>query len=1519
MTSGSTRRTPRQGGRGSGLGTAPGVTAARLLKELLGHQVLLLRTKRQLDEQQASDALRELIRRQLGKDRAAREQSGRPRLLGRMTVVHPVTFQRLRSELERPNAELGSDRQALVEAVAHLCAEPPFRGFISGSLAGDLKKAGQLLPASRAAGSGGWAGKEELEAASAAALVAANRLDDEADVDLSQVYITRGFEERLALRLLTGLAPGPRAPGTPPAPETPQIPRAPRVELVLGEPGTGKTSLLWNLTTRLTGRYSLPAPRAGENREAPDREAPDREAPHGEAPDSEAPDGKTLDGAAQDGEPRVRCQPLLLRADDLLLPRETTDLLTLFEGLLHQPKYRGSVIVLLDSADVLLTDDHGRSVCRELVDCCAEYEVPLVISCRTRDQDLLYDVLGTTPSAVQELGDFRFGGEAEHAVDAYCAHYYRGQSAARRREAYEAVVGAAVRGLPMREVVARPLTLRMLFEVYAPMVPTTEIDAAGLYDAYWAKRVTGDRRHGSAGPDDSDDSDGPADPTNPANPANPANPDDLSPAAEGVARIMLRDGGVAVATPHAVRLLGAAAPRRLPVSAPAALGALHRRNVLTGSGEHDGSSTRFFHQTLYEYAAGRCLVSLVNTGRQPEIFQQLGRRLEATPDDFLRSVIAEQAIVQGVRDERAARPAAADLIKRLVTSDNPYLQIIALRSYALLPSVPHTVKVAMHRFLPDAPLALVTTMMELLPTRRHTDARRVTEDLFTILQHRPQARRKALDLLCRFAGMDGQDDGTGAPTAVRDLLRDLCHRPQECVDRAPGIDAPRGCSAPACLWSWLLVLPLQEATSHGNHAVRLVTALATAEPGWAAARMTDLLDRAEHHRSARWLWQCIPPISARRHLSGWGPLIERAAVLAEALGNPDRIRRQNRPAVFVRKAPSGFRTAPTGSGRDADGQDFESEDFEQQEAHVLLAGHWAATLDDSPPTAVFDQLVDVGGVFSGPQMRIRARVAALGDRLRTAESGVPEFLDHAVTRCGERDQIDDVAETLLPALLRSPDDGPGTRDARDWCARQLKEMSRRDPGTRPHRAARFAASGLHPLSAAEIRDIVRGAWGGGAGWQQARLDRVFLVRGSATRLLAPMAATDTTGRGREAKALRRWRALEQERTRQLSLGANEWPPYGDGGTWDKPERNPVNTILHSSLRDHARAHPDLVAQALTEQVALADIPWLAELASQAADHPHVDIAHTLLLRHGPELADWCARLWTGQQTFPDDKTRKAALRLWGDLVWMRAAERPSLSAQADLLTEYLNPTQWRSGLDILSRWNAHGVSELADPAGEEGWDKLDAALAAIARLPAGHPQALHAPTAAALRFHCLCRFAPIGEAGERAHTIEMTTEAVRTADTTTLISTAGFLVERLCLVDPSAAVTLTALVAARTAQQGGHEGHHVKSMVHRWPHPLRHLVVATDHTQLERLVRSLSGGPKRMLLNVLDLAVALRRHDPVRDDALLWLADSPYLTQATMQLRDSAVRHRRTPLTDPAWLEALPGVDDAEPTLAVIR
>lgn len=119
-------------------------------------------------------------------------------------------------DLVRPN---NGDHPPGVHARANPgpdCWPGTTRGSPARSLADEPNKAGRLLPASRTSGSDDWAGEEELEAASAAALVAANRLDDEADIDLSQVYVTRGFEERLALGLLTGLAPdSPRARDSP--------------------------------------------------------------------------------------------------------------------------------------------------------------------------------------------------------------------------------------------------------------------------------------------------------------------------------------------------------------------------------------------------------------------------------------------------------------------------------------------------------------------------------------------------------------------------------------------------------------------------------------------------------------------------------------------------------------------------------------------------------------------------------------------------------------------------------------------------------------------------------------------------------------------------------------------------------------------------------------------------------------------------------------------------------------------------------------------------------------------------------------------------------------------------------------------------------------------------------------------------------------------------------------------------------------------------------------------------------
>ncbi|MFF5705164.1 hypothetical protein ACFY7H_22045 [Streptomyces sp. NPDC012794] len=262
-------------------------------------------------------------------------------------------------------------------------------------------------------------------------------------------YVRRGTKERLARVLQQQALAG--SPGQP-------------VQVVLGEAGTGKSSLLWYLTGLLDGRRAA-------------------------APPAETRTGLPSDELRAGAELR----PVLLRAEQLLTPGEGDQLLESFELSL-----KPGCIALLDTADLLLHAAGGRSVLRRAVAVCQQRGIPLAPTCRTRDSAALHDLLGRTPSdVVFHTGDFRGGEDLEraHVLPALPA---RGPTH-RPGEGGGVLLEAAVRGLPVREVVARPLTLRMRFEVYAPQSPPPEIDAAGWYERYWERRVREDGRHGATG------------------------------------------------------------------------------------------------------------------------------------------------------------------------------------------------------------------------------------------------------------------------------------------------------------------------------------------------------------------------------------------------------------------------------------------------------------------------------------------------------------------------------------------------------------------------------------------------------------------------------------------------------------------------------------------------------------------------------------------------------------------------------------------------------------------------------------------------------------------------------------------------------------------------------------------------------------------------------------------------------------------------------------------------------------
>ncbi|MFF2776088.1 NACHT domain-containing protein [Streptomyces sp. NPDC058052] len=1423
-----TDRQDRADGRGTGrparqVRTSPAALLRRSLAYLydaLNGSSATDRTDPRLSrrtDRQVWERLRTEIAAQMEKDR----ERGRSTAPDRTPVFMEQTFRTLRRDLDagRP---LSRDRLRVLEAVLAL-GRPGHRLPRTW-----IDRAPAILaadpPPARRPGDGGKRHHDYVEDASAAALEQVRGIGGPDGVSLSDVYVVRGQEEALARLLEQQAAVG--VPGQP-------------VQVVLGEAGTGKTSMLWFLATALRGRKAAAEP-SGE------RTGP---------PSSERRRGAVI-------------KPCFFRGEDLLDPRGGERLLEALGGDLSQAQVRRGRVVLLDSADLLLHAEDGRGRLRQVVELCRSRGVPMALTCRTRDRSQLEDVLGAAPLAVStHVEDFRFDGEVERAVTTYCRHYL---SADIQRSTASALLRAAVRGLPVREVVARPLTLRMLLQVYVEGMDTDEMDAGLVYDEYWRRRVAQDLRQEELVPADTRD---------------------LSWPAQATARLMLHDGVVAL---PAVELT-----ERLPMADAGPGGGdpgehvavLENRAVLTRTtstgavraGE-PGGSVQFFHQTLYEYAAGRCVARLVDDAGL-SYYRALEAHLTDHPDDFLRAAVAEQAIVQGVRSRGTARTEATGLFLRLLRSTEVDLQVIAVRCYAFLPHLYAHERKRVQAYLRDeAPQAMAEELLAILPTRRHPRPEVVTADLADVLRRHPRLRRRVLELLSRFSGVDEEASG-----AVWSLLHELCDDHQGCLTRPARADdpPPAGCGGELCLWSWLVRLDGNSATSHGNPAARLVSVLAVHHDAWALARIRELLALAQHHRARAQVLQCVPLIHGRRLLPGWSTLMRTAAETAARLGPGRR----------------------GGARPPADEADTAS-------AQEILDAYWyEAAATDRAPLDVLRALAREGDTpFDAPPPRLRGVLTRLGEGLRAADPDeVRGLLDEAVALCGGSDRVDQVARALLPPLLTDPapsGPGAGTRAAEGWCADRLADFAAtartRPPGT----AVRFAVAGLSRLGPGHAARLM--PWSpaarpsgraGGSPWRDARADAVWLAPNSATRLLVPLAAA---GDRQATAGLERWRSLERARHDQLVRGRNDWPRYHEDAPWHGPARGDVLKLVHTALADLAALDHTLIAEAVRHKVPPADLPWLAKLAKAAADQPgdpSATLARAVLTRYGPDLAGWCSDLWDRTLPCPDNDAKTAALRLWGDLVRLGAAERPGLRRQAEL-ARTLGGKAWAGATVVFRYWNRPEATAVIGSAGDPEWADLDAALAEAAEAFPGR-----AATLAPLRSYLHCRFAPLTDAEAVTTALAAARAEVRAARTTADIhdSGAGFLAERLCAVDPAAAVAVTVMVAGRTARASSTEPdpHHVTRLGWMWQKPLSRLAASADPAQWRTLLTGLADGPLAVLQKALDLAASHRRDEDLRAVAESALAASPYRGEALAGLRDAAIRHRRTPLDGRRWTAIL--------------
>ncbi|MEU7011410.1 hypothetical protein [Streptomyces sp. NPDC046332] len=476
-------------------------------------------------------------------------------------------------------------------------------------------------------------------------------------------------------------------------------------QLITGEPGCGKTSLLWSLYGRLG-------------------------ATEGVEP--------LFVRASYLIEGLVRQQnPTAVTADDITAAARCS------RRLGNRP------VVLVDTLDLLVAQPKGVAVVQDLLSAMDRWQVPVVLTCRPEEAvelqfppqaDGVHGAVTEDSEAEEESVAFRrpqitlglySDDERNEAVqrhaDVFCPDTLYGAGAAERLKAD--ILGAVYQGLPVKEVCANPLYLRLLFDLYAPNPPLQQVDAGGLFDLVRVERVQRDARAGGeelmAGRGEPAGREGAA----PVVEEGDSRADwDLTRTAQALARYMLSANTIE----YRSRDAGDSLERLLPgVSRPRIgleLAELRRRGLVTDA---PAGGLRFFHQTFFEFMAAEYLRA---AGRGTELVS----RMTTHPQDLVLAAVAGQLIPR-------ADPGANSALLRPLLEDE-VLSDRALEWYADMRAPGSGDTAAAHTALRRASPHSLKRFVERLPGHVHPTGQRWVEDLMVVwpLTERQPALRRTL-------------------------------------------------------------------------------------------------------------------------------------------------------------------------------------------------------------------------------------------------------------------------------------------------------------------------------------------------------------------------------------------------------------------------------------------------------------------------------------------------------------------------------------------------------------------------------------------------------------------------------------------------------------------------------------------------------------------------------------------------------------------------------------------------------
>ncbi|MGC2745795.1 MAG: ATP-binding protein, partial [Candidatus Angelobacter sp.] len=332
-------------------------------------------------------------------------------------------------------------------------------------------------------------------------------------------------------------------------------------------------------------------------------------------------------------------------------------------------------VLLLDTADLLLHEEGDRDFILDFLRTITDQGCWAVVTCRHQEAKLLRP-LEMKPILLGAYDQQELLAAVEKHVHRFYGNALDDEAATHLHEIQEAVAG----GLPLREVCASPLMLRMLFLIYAPDSIPNEIHAFRLYEEYWNSRVKKDLRAGSL----------------------LHSSENLDAACCVIALTMLSEG-----TPELDETLARNAAEQNQISHNE-IEALISRGVLRRS---ESETVSFFHQTFFEHGAARGMVRFFGeTG-----IGMLESRMSGTWSDLFCAPVYEQALLLAESIPGPVRETAGKALSSLLANESMTARTSGIYVYCHSRKVTEDAASQMAKLLASAPNPLVDHFLHLAP------------------------------------------------------------------------------------------------------------------------------------------------------------------------------------------------------------------------------------------------------------------------------------------------------------------------------------------------------------------------------------------------------------------------------------------------------------------------------------------------------------------------------------------------------------------------------------------------------------------------------------------------------------------------------------------------------------------------------------------------------------------------------------------------------------------------------------